>query len=76
MISARPRVINAAIEFWAKPSPYDIPAAMAITFFSAPPSSADTMSSEEYTRNNDVLNRSRTSRAGSIELPAATTAAG
>ena len=47
MISASPRVMRAAIEFWAKPSPYDMPAAMAITFFSAPPISTECTSSEE-----------------------------
>ncbi len=37
--SARPRVMRAAMVLWPKPSPATIPAASAITFFSAPPSS-------------------------------------
>src|SRR6266704_1668976 len=39
VISARPRVISAARVLWPRPSPSRIPAARAITFLSAPPSS-------------------------------------
>src|SRR5438445_12785633 len=39
VISASPRVISAARGLWPMPSPSTMPAARAITFFSAPPSS-------------------------------------
>ena len=45
-ISARPRVISAARELWPRPSPSATPAAMAMTFLSAPPSSTPGTSSE------------------------------
>src|SRR6266566_3314969 len=45
VISERPRVITAAIVFAPKPRPAQTPAARAITFFTAPPSSTPTISS-------------------------------
>src|ERR1051326_4027989 len=45
VISARPRVIRAATVLWPRPRPSQIPAAMAITFLSAPPSSTPATSS-------------------------------
>ena len=56
VISARPRVISAAIELCPSPSPSHTPAAIAIIFFSAPPSSTPTTSSFVYTRNRGSLN--------------------
>ena len=47
VISASPRVISAARGLLPSPSPSRIPAAMAITFLSAPPSSTPTTSSLE-----------------------------
>ena len=49
-ISARPRVINAARALSPRPSPSLIPAASAMTFFTAPPISTPVTSSLEYTR--------------------------
>ena len=43
-ISARPLVIKAALAFIPSFRPSDMPAAIAMTFFSAPPSSTPTMS--------------------------------
>ena len=51
VISARPRVSNAATVFAPKPSPSQTPAAMAITFFSAPANSTPITSSLVYRRN-------------------------
>src|SRR5579872_1285880 len=47
-ISASPRVIKAASELFPSPSPWQIPAAMAITFFSAAPISTPAGSSLVY----------------------------
>lgn len=44
LISARPRVMIAARELWPRPRPSDIPAAMAMTFLSAPPTCTPTTS--------------------------------
>src|SRR5881398_512375 len=44
VISASPRVISAARVLWPRPSPSRIPAARAITFLSAPPSSTPSTS--------------------------------
>ena len=49
--SASPRVINAARALYPHPSPSLTPAAMAITFFTAPPTSTPTTSEVVYTRN-------------------------
>ena len=45
-----PRVIRAARVFSPSPSPSTIPAAMAITFLTAPPSSTPSVSRLVYTR--------------------------
>ena len=50
IISARPRVRTAARAFKPKSKPSPIPAAIANTFLTAPPSSTPTTSSVEYTR--------------------------
>src|SRR2546425_8739971 len=57
VISARPRVISAARVLKPSPSPSRIPAASAMTFFSAPPSSTPITSVCEYTRKYGVANR-------------------
>ena len=44
-VSARPRVISAARALWPKPRPSLAPAAIASTFFTAPPTSTPAMSS-------------------------------
>ena len=43
-ISASPRVMSPASALWPSPSPSTSPAAMAMTFFSAPPISTPTTS--------------------------------
>ncbi len=45
VISARPRVINAARAFWPSASASAMPVAMANTFLTAPPTSTPTGSS-------------------------------
>ena len=50
IISAKPRVIKAARAFIPNPKPSPIPAAIANTFFTAPPSSTPIKSSLAYTR--------------------------
>ena len=50
VISAKPRVINAARAFRPSASPSHRPVAIASTFFTAPPTSTPTMSSLAYTR--------------------------
>src|SRR4051794_26751604 len=72
--SATPRVMRAARVLSPKPMPSEIPAAMATTFLSAPPSSQPTTSGLVYTRNASVLKScwSRLARSGSV---AATTLA-
>ena len=50
-ISAMARVTNAALELSPNPSPADAPAAIAMTFFSAPPNSTPIGSPLVYTRN-------------------------
>lgn len=45
VISASPRVISAAVALSPRPRPESMPAAMAKTFLSAPPSSTPAMSS-------------------------------
>src|SRR5882672_1483399 len=57
VISARPRVINAARVLKPSPSPSRMPAARAMTFFSAPPNSTPITSVCEYTRKCGVENR-------------------
>src|SRR5712691_3259707 len=56
VISARPRVITAARVLCPKPRPSRIPAATAMTFLSAPPSSTPMASVVVYTRNCVVAN--------------------
>src|SRR2546426_5202069 len=65
VISARPRVISAARVLKPSPSPSRIPAASAMTFFSAPPSSTPITSVCEYTRKYGVANR-RCARSATV----------
>ena len=53
-ISAKPRVISAARALSPRPAPITIPAAIAITFFRAPPSSAPVTSVVRYKRKSGV----------------------
>src|SRR5712664_1212899 len=76
VISARPRVINAARVLNPRPSPSRIPAASAITFFKAPPSSTPITSVCEYTRKYPVEKMRWTRSATSCSAAAATTAVG
>ncbi len=48
--SASPRVMSAARVLWPKPMPSTAPAAIAITFLSAPPHSTPTTSLLAYVR--------------------------
>ena len=63
--SARPRVTSAAIVFMPKSSPAATPAAMAMTFFTAPPISQPTTSALVYTRNVGPVSRCCTAAAAS-----------
>src|SRR5437762_778863 len=76
VISARPRVISAARVLLPSPNPSRMPAATAITFLSAPPSSTPIASVDEYTRNCAVANTCCTRRATVSSRAAATTAVG
>ena len=51
VISARPRVSTIALVLSPSPNPSAMPAAMATTFFSAPPNSQPVTSGLVYTRN-------------------------
>ena len=62
-ISAIPRVIKAAFVLSPSPIPSRIPAASAITFFSAPPSSIPIISGLVYTRKRSLINTSCTNIA-------------
>ncbi len=55
--SARPRVISAARAFSPSPAPVTAPAAMAMTFFAAPPTCAPIGSSLPYSRKDGVARR-------------------
>ena len=50
VISAIPRVISPAAELYPSPTPAATPAAIAITFLSAPPSSTPITSDDVYSR--------------------------
>src|SRR3989454_10582548 len=76
VISARPRVITAARVLYPNPKPSRIPAATAMTFLSAPPSSTPMASVVVYTRNCVVANTCWTRRATLSSRAAATTAVG
>ena len=75
-ISAKPRVIRAARALCLKPSPSLTPAARAITFFNAPPTSIPTTSWLVYTRKYSVLNSSCTLDATAKSSAATATAVG
>src|SRR3989475_7342083 len=76
VISARPRVISAARVLLPSPNPSRMPAATAITFLSAPPSSTPIASVDEYTRNCAVANTCCTRLATASSRAAAPTAVG
>ncbi len=76
MISARPRVTSAAWALGPSPMPSTTPAAMAITFFNAPPISTPTTSSLPYTRRKRPRNSSCTSATVRASAAATTTAVG
>src|SRR5437016_7550833 len=76
VISARPRVITAARVLYPNPRPSRIPAATAMTFLSAPPSSTPMASVVVYTRNCAVAKTCWTRRATLSSRAAATTAVG
>ena len=66
VISASPRVMSAARGLWPSPRPSRMPAATAITFLSAPPSSTPMTSSSEYTRKRGVAKSCCASRAAGL----------
>src|SRR5919106_573414 len=76
VISARPRVMSAARGLCPSPSPSTMPAATAITFLSAPPSSTPTTSVCVYTRKCPHENARCARRATPSCGAAATTAVG
>src|SRR6266511_2747419 len=76
VISASPRVINAARVLWPIPSPSRMPAARAMTFLSAPASATPTTAVAEYTRKKLVENTCCTRWATACSRAAATTAVG
>ena len=76
VISARPRVIRAAMVFEPSPSPSHAPAAIAMTFFTAPPSSTPVTSTLVYSRNVGPENSSCTLAVSSRSAEAITTAVG
>ena len=76
VISARPRVISAARGLCPMPRPSAIPAATAITFLSAPPSSTPITSRLLYTRNVAVAKTCWAACAVASSRAAATTAVG
>ena len=61
VISAMPRVINAALALSPKPRPSQMPDPMAMMFLSAPPNSTPAMSSLVYT-----LKRGEVTRAWAL----------
>src|SRR5438034_596710 len=76
VISARPRVIRAARVLEPNPRPSRIPAATAMTFLRAPPSSTPITSDAVYTRNCAVAKTCCARRATASSRAAATTAVG
>ncbi len=76
VISARARVINAALAFWPLPRPSEMPQAMPTTFFSAPPICTPAMSSLPYTLNRSPMKAACASRTRPASGPAITVAAG
>jgi len=66
VISAIPLVISAAFVLSPQPRPSAVPAARAITFFKAPPSSIPSMSGLVYTRNTGLINRLCTYSAAAL----------
>src|SRR5438094_4856106 len=76
VISASPRVTSAALVLYPIPRPSRIPAASAMTFLSAPPSSTPITSVAEYTRKWLTENTCCTCWASPWSRAAATTAVG
>mmetsp|Transcript_87569 Transcript_87569/g.175186 ORF Transcript_87569/g.175186 Transcript_87569/m.175186 type:complete len:200 (+) Transcript_87569:345-944(+) len=74
LISTQPRVTRAAIAFVPRPSPSLIPAARAMTFLTAPPTSRPMTSRLVKTRNERLLINSDKSLARVILFEAITTA--
>ena len=75
-ISAKPRVTSAAIALCPNPSDSIPPAAMAMTFFIAPPISTPTTSSLAYSRKRSDRKSCCTAATASARRPATTTAVG
>mmetsp|Transcript_11230 Transcript_11230/g.38256 ORF Transcript_11230/g.38256 Transcript_11230/m.38256 type:complete len:258 (+) Transcript_11230:2796-3569(+) len=73
-VSLQPRVTSAAIALVPRPRPSHMPAAIAITFFTAPPISTPTTSEDCQQRNTSEEQRSANSRATRVWWEAMTTA--